>query len=675
MTKPSPVEIKIDFLRAQINHYNYRYYVLDDPEISDAEYDCLFRELQSLEKENPQHIHPDSPTQRVGAAPLAAFQQITHAVPMLSLDNVFNHDELMGFYDRIQQRLKSNASIEFVCEPKLDGLALSLSYKNGELASAATRGDGNVGEDVKQNVRTIRSIPLKLFGTDYPSRCEIRGEIFMPKKEFAKMNSVAEKKGEKIFANPRNAAAGSLRQLDSKITAQRPLRFYGYGLVVLEGKEILTQHSTVLKKLREWGIPVCKETKTVSDIAACEMYYAAILKKRAELPFEIDGVVYKVNSLALQNDLGFVSRAPRFAVAHKFPAEEKETQVERIEFQVGRTGAITPVARLKPVLVGGVMVSNATLHNFDELFRKDVRENDFVIIRRAGDVIPEVVEVVLSKRITSSKKIKMPTACPVCHSAVEKIKDEAVLRCTAGLVCPAQLRESIKHFASRRAMDIDGLGDKIVDLLADNNLIKTVADLYHLNRDALIALPRMGEKSADHLLKAIEKSKSTTLARFLYALGIREVGEATASILSLEFKDINEFMKADLLRLQQVQDVGPVVAEHIVAFFHEPHNQKLIQALIKSGIHWPAVLQSSQLPLKGKTFVITGTLSNFSRDGAKEKLQSLGATVAGSVSAKTFAVIVGESPGSKYDKARELGVNCIDEKGFSDLLVKYKSLQ
>src|SRR3990167_3665978 len=669
------IQTKIENLRNKLNHHNYRYYALDDPEISDAEYDRLFRELQSLEKNHPELIMPDSPTQRVGGIVLSDFEKVTHAVPMLSLDNAFSHEELTAFYERIQRQLKSAQTLEFVCEPKLDGLAISLTYKNGELVSAATRGDGEVGEDVTHNVRTIKSIPLKLFGKDYPAHCEIRGEIFMLKKEFDKMNSLAEKKGEKIFANPRNAAAGSLRQLDSNITAQRPLRFYAYGLVILKGADHFKTHFEMLKKLNDWGFPVARDIKIASGIVECEKYYEQISKKRDKLPFEIDGVVYKINSLILQTQLGFISRAPRFAIAHKFPAEEKQTQIEHIDFQVGRTGAITPVARLKPVLVSGVMVSNATLHNFDELFRKDVRENDFVIIRRAGDVIPEVVEVVLSKRITSSKKIKMPTACPVCHSAVEKIKDEAVLRCTAGLVCPAQLRESIKHFASRRAMDIDGLGDKIVDLLADNNLIKTVADLYHLNRDALIALPRMGEKSADHLLKAIEKSKSTTLARFLYALGIREVGEATASILSLEFKDINEFMKADLLRLQQVQDVGPVVAEHIVAFFHEPHNQKLIQALIKSGIHWPAVLQSSQLPLKGKTFVITGTLSNFSRDGAKEKLQSLGATVAGSVSAKTFAVIVGESPGSKYDKARELGVNCIDEKGFSDLLVKYKSLQ
>lgn len=667
----SSIEKKIETLREKLNHHNYRYYVLDDPEISDAEYDRLFRELQTLEKENPQYIHPDSPTQRVGGAPLAAFQQITHAIPMLSLDNVFNHDELMGFYERISQRLKSDAPIEFVCEPKLDGLAISLSYKKGELVSAATRGDGVVGEDVTQNVKTIKSIPLKLFGDDYPLHCEIRGEIFIPKKEFEAMNALAEKKGEKIFANPRNAAAGSLRQLDSKITAQRPLRFSGYGLVVLDGKDTLTHHSDILKKLREWGFPVSSEIKTVSDIAGCERYYAHILKKRAQLPFEIDGVVYKVNSLALQKDLGFVSRAPRFAVAHKFPAEEKETRVERVEFQVGRTGAITPVARLTPISVGGVIVSNATLHNFDELNRKDIREGDFVIIRRAGDVIPEIVEAVINKRPHSAKKVKIPTTCPICHSAVEKFEDEAVLRCTAGLYCPAQLRESIKHFASRRAMDIDGLGDKIVDLLVDNALIKNAADLFQLNRAALIALPRMGEKSADHLLAAIEKSKSTTFARFLYALGIREVGEATANVLSAEFPDLNTLMQADVLQLQHISDIGPVVAAHITAFFSEPHNQQLIQKLLSLGVHWVTKPQSTTLPLKGKTFVITGTLSSMSRDTASEKLQALGATVSSSVSAKTYAVIVGASPGSKYDKAKQLGVNCIDEKGFSDLLEGY----
>ena len=669
------IEKIIIALREKLNHHNYRYYVLDNPEISDAEYDRLFRELQTLEKENPEYIHSDSPTQRVGGEPLSAFLQITHATPMLSLDNVFNYAELMSFYDRIQQRLKSDIPIELVCEPKLDGLAISLSYENGDLVSAATRGDGRVGENVTQNVKTIKSIPLKLLGDDYPLHCEIRGEVFMPKKEFEAMNALAEKNNEKIFANPRNAAAGSLRQLDSKITAQRPLRFYAYGLVILDDKNSFTHHSDILEKLREWGLPVSSEIKTAKDIAACETYYLAILKKRTELAYEIDGVVYKVNSLALQNELGFVSRAPRFAVAHKFPAEEKETQVERIEFQVGRTGAITPVARLTPVLVGGVIVSNATLHNFDELNRKDIREGDFVIIRRAGDVIPEIVEALMNKRNPSANKTKMPTACPVCHSSVEKSTDEAVLRCTAGLYCPAQLRESIKHFASRRAMDIDGLGDKIVDLLVDTALIKNAADLFQLNRDALIALPRMGEKSADHLLAAIEKSKSTTFARFLYALGIREVGEATANLLTAEFTDIQTLMAADELRLQQVADVGPVVSAQMIAFFKEPHNQQLIQQLLSLGVHWVTCPKSTTLPLKGKTFVITGTLSSMSRDAASEKLQTLGATVSGSVSAKTFAVIVGESPGSKYDKAQQLGVNCLDEKGFSDLLEGYHEKQ
>jgi len=665
------IKTKLDQLRKKLNHHNYRYYALDDPEISDAEYDRLFRELQKLESEHPELITPDSPTQRVGSVALSSFQQITHAVPMLSLDNVFNHDELIAFDERIQQKLKTHTTIDFVCEPKLDGLAISLTYKNGEFVTAATRGDGRVGEDVTQNVRTIKSIPLHLFGTDYPAHCEIRGEICMPKKEFIAMNAMAEKQGEKIFANPRNAAAGSLRQLDSKITAQRPLRFYGYGVAVIARDLSFKNHSDVLNQLRMWGFPVSHDIKTVSGIAACEKYYAQILKKRHDLPYEIDGVVYKVNSLELQEQLGFVSRAPRFAVAHKFPAEEKETQVERIEYQVGRTGAITPVARLQPVLVGGVMVSNATLHNFDELFRKDIRENDVVIIRRAGDVIPEIVSSIVDRRTGREKKIKVPTKCPVCGSEVFKPDNEAVLRCTAGLTCPAQLRESIKHFASRRAMDIDGLGDKIVDLLADNQLIKTVADLYHLNRAELIALPRMGEKSADHLLVAIEKSKSTTFARFIYALGIREVGEATASVLSAEFSDINALMHADEIRLQQISDVGPVVAAQITAFFHEPHNQKLIQQLIATGIHWPINTPSSaDLPLKNKTFVITGTLSSMSRDEAKEKLQALGATVSGSVSAKTFAVIVGDSPGSKYDKAKQIGVTCLDDNEFLQLLRK-----
>lgn len=665
------IKSQIEQLREKLNHHNYRYYVLDDPEISDAEYDRLFRELQQLEKKHPEWITPDSPTQRVGGVALTAFKQVTHAVPMLSLDNVFSHDELVAFEERMLQRLKKHIQIELVCEPKLDGLAISLTYKNGHFICAATRGDGQVGEDVTDNVRTIKSIPLTLLHDHYPAHCEIRGEIFIPKKEFEQLNRDAEKQGEKTFANPRNAAAGSLRQLDSTVTAKRPLRFYAYGLVILDGKNTFKTHYDVLMQLRQWGFPVAHDIQVAKGIAECETYYDRILQHRHDLPFEIDGVVYKVNSLSLQDELGFVSRAPRFAVAHKFPAEEKETTVLDVEFQVGRTGAITPVARLKPVLVGGVVVSNATLHNFDELARKDVRCGDTVIIRRAGDVIPEVVSVVTAKRPATAKKIKVPTRCPVCDSAVEKYRDEAVLRCTAGLSCPAQLRESIKHFASRRAMNIDGLGDKIVDLLADHALIHSVADLYTLHRSAVVALPRMGEKSADHLLSAIEKSKSTTLARFIYALGIREVGEATAAVLASEFQQIDALMKADVFRLQAVPDVGPVVAAHIVSFFHEPHNQQLIRRLLKAGVHWPIISNQSHLPLKGKTYVITGTLAAMSRDAAKEKLQALGATVAGSVSSKTTAVIVGDSPGSKYDKALQLKVDCLDENGFLSLLEKY----
>lgn len=654
---------RITYLREKLNHHNHQYYVLDDPEISDAEYDRLFQELQLLEKQHPEFITADSPTQRVGGAALSEFTQITHAAPMLSLENVFSVKELIAFNDRIQQKLKNNADIYFTCEPKLDGLAISLTYKNGKLITAATRGDGRVGEDVTLNIKTIKSIPLTLTGNNYPAHMEVRGEVFMPKKEFLFMNASLEKKGEKLFANPRNAAAGSLRQLDSKITASRPLRFYAYALIVLSAENPYQHHAEILQQLKSWGFPICPETKTILGIHECEHYFNFILKKRHNLPHEIDGVVYKVDSLALQNALGFVSRAPRWAIAHKFPAEEKETQIEHIEFQVGRTGAITPIARLKPVIVGGVTVSNATLHNFDELFRKDIRENDYVIVHRAGDVIPEIVSVIIENRPNNTKKIKMPMQCPVCGSAVVKPEGEAVLRCTAGLYCPAQLRETIKHFASRRAMNIDGLGDKIVDLLADHHLIKSVADLYQLNREQLIALPRMGEKSTDHLLAAIEKSKTTTLARFLYALGIREVGEATAAVLASEFGNLEALMQADENCLQQVSDIGPIVAAEIKAFFHESHNQKLIQQLLQRGVHWPIIATQSHsaLPLQGKTFVITGTLSTMSRDEAKEKLQALGAIVSGSVSAKTYAVIVGESPGSKYDKAHELGIRCMDE--------------
>lgn len=661
---------RIDDLREKIDYHNHRYYVLDDPEISDAEYDQLFRELQSLENAHPEYITSHSPTQRVGGAPLKAFHSVTHATPMLSLDNVFDHAEFTAFYDRIVQRLKSDVAIHWVGEPKLDGLAISLTYKNGEFVQAATRGDGTTGEDVTHNARTIKTIPLHLRGKNHPLHCEVRGEIVMPKKAFHALNALAKTRDEKLFANPRNAAAGSLRQLDPQITALRPLQFYAYGLVILDqdNKNQFETHTDMLSALREWGLPVSREISYLDDLHACETYYQHILEKRDALSFEIDGVVFKVNALKLQETLGFVSRAPRFAVAYKFPAEEKETVVERIEFQVGRTGAITPVARLKPVLVAGVTVSNATLHNFDEIDRKDVREHDAVIIRRAGDVIPEVVKVILEKRTSEAQKIKMPTECPVCGSQVVKPLDEAVLRCTAGLSCPAQLREAIKHFASRRAMDIEGLGDKIVDLLVDQHCVKTAADLFQLDRNALIVLPRLGEKSVDQLLASIEKSKETTFSRFIYALGIRGVGEATAAKLSDTYETISNFLQAEESTLQSVQDIGPVVSAEVLAFLREPHNQALIHQLIAVGVHWPVVKKAAQLSLKGKTFVITGTLHAMSRDVAKEKLQALGATVSGSVSGKTTALIVGDEPGSKYNKAQQLGVACWDETQFLEWL-------
>ncbi|OGT25881.1 MAG: DNA ligase (NAD(+)) LigA [Gammaproteobacteria bacterium RIFCSPLOWO2_02_FULL_42_14] len=664
------IKTRIDQLRKIIDSHNYHYYVSDDPQISDAEFDRLFRELQELEKKYPKYVTSDSPTQRVGAPPLPSFQSVAHSVPMLSLDNAFSFEELSAFYDRIQKILKTTVPIEFVCEPKLDGVAISLRYENGQLVRAATRGDGETGEDVTLNVRTIRSIPLHFLPQKLLGSVEIRGEIFILKSEFEKMNQALLKKSEKPFANPRNAAAGSLRQLDSHITALRPLRFFAYALIAEKAGHWKTQYET-LQQLQHWGFPIADDIQLASGVSACEQFHEKILKKRDRLPFEIDGVVYKVNAFALQEKLGFVSRAPRFALAYKFPAEEKETVVEHIEFQVGRTGAITPVARLKPVFVSGVTVSNATLHNFDELFRKDIREGDTVVIRRAGDVIPEVVKAIIEKRPKNTRKTALPKQCPVCGSHLVKPEGEAVLRCTGGLYCSAQLRESIKHFATRRAMDIDGLGDKIVDLLVDEKLVHHVSDLYRLKRAQLIALPRFAEKSADNLLEAIHNSKKTTLPRFLYALGIREVGESTAALLANEFGDLPLLMRADLERLEKIRDVGPVVAKHIVAFFAEAHNQKIIRELIESGVQWESVSRASDLPLAQKTFVITGTLASMSRDAAKEKLIALGATVSGSVSAKTHAVIVGESPGSKYDKAQSLGVSCLDEVAFLKLLERY----
>ncbi len=661
---------KIQSLREQLNQYSYQYYVLDDPQVPDATYDRLYHELKALEKEYPEFISPDSPTQRVGDKPLEGFSQVKHEVPMLSLDNVFNADELADFNQRLQQRLEDADEIEFAAEPKLDGLAISLLYEKGLLVRAGTRGDGTTGEDVTQNIRTIRSIPLKLIGDNVPDILEVRGEVFMPKAAFEALNKNALEKSEKTFANPRNAAAGSLRQLDPKITASRNLSMYCYAVGQSTGMEDLTTHMQMLNQLQHWGLPLCKERSVVQGVEGCLDYYQTLAEKRNDLPYEIDGIVYKVNRLDLQKKLGFVAKAPRWAIAHKFPAQEEITTVKKIEFQLGRTGAITPVARLEPVFVGGVTVSNATLHNMDEVARLDVREGDQVIILRAGDVIPKIVRVVPGSRQHNAPLVSLPAHCPVCGSDIVQVEGEAIARCSGGLYCPAQRKEAIKHFASRKAMDIDGLGDKLVEQLVDEKLIDHIHDLYHLKLDDLIKLERMAEKSAQNLLAAIEASKNTQLSRFIYALGIREVGEATAQALATYFTDLDKLMAADINELQKVPDVGPIVAAHIVSFFKQPHNIEVLQKLLAAGIHWPKIEKpdEAELDLLGKTFVLTGTLSSMTRGDAKQKLQAKGAKVSGSVSKKTDYVVAGESPGSKVTKAEKLGVEILDESALMELL-------
>ena len=660
---------RIAALREQINHHNYRYYVLDEPEIPDAAFDRLLRELQGLEAQHPALITPDSPTQRVGAAPISEFGEVTHSMPMLSLGNAFGEDEVTAFDRRIREGLEL-AEVEYVAEPKLDGLAVSLRYEDGILVQAATRGDGVTGEDVTHNVRTIESIPLRLVGDGWPAILEVRGEIYMPKAGFAALNARARKKGEKEFANPRNAAAGSLRQLDPRITATRPLAIYCYGVGEVFDDVLPSQHDAVLKRLKTWGLRVSPEVRVVNGIQGLLDYYSGIAAKRDSLPYEIDGVVYKVNSLEQRETLGFVARAPRWAIAHKFPAQEEMTKVLDIEVQVGRTGAITPVARLAPVHVGGVMVSNATLHNEDEVKRKDVRVGDTVIVRRAGDVIPEVVSVVVSKRPQNTVPFEMPRQCPVCGSDVIKPEGEAVTRCSGGLYCGAQRKEAIKHFASRKAMDVDGLGDKLVEQLVDSNIIHDVADLFTLEQSTLVAMERMGDKSAANLIAALEKSKQTTFARFLFALGIRGVGEATAQTLALAFGDLEALQAASEERLQEVPDVGPVVAANIHAFFQQIHNREVIEKLLALGVSWPPVEKpaANAQPLTGQTFVLTGTLSSMSRSEGKKRIQALGAKVAGSVSKKTSCVVAGAEAGTKLTKAEQLGVKIIDEEAFLDLL-------
>jgi len=674
MAVSNDVVDKVESLREQIRHHNYLYHVLDAPEIPDIEYDRLVRELQALEEAHPELVTRDSPTQRVGATPIEAFGTVKHGLPMLSLDNAFSDDEVRDFHRRVVKRLElpdEGKDLAYAAEPKLDGAAVSLLYVNGTLQQGATRGDGRRGEDITHNVRTIDAVPLKLIGDDYPETLEVRGEVFMPKAGFEAYNKRARETGEKTFVNPRNAAAGSLRQLDPKLTAERPLDIYVYSVGIVEGRDMPDSHNEVLDQLQAWGLKTCPERRVVNGIDGCLAYYEELGARRESLSYEIDGVVYKVNSRAEQRELGFVSRAPRWAIAHKFPAQEEMTVLKGVEFQVGRTGALTPVARLEPVFVGGVTVSNATLHNMDEVNRKDVRIGDTVIVRRAGDVIPEVVSVIKSRRPRGNRKVKLPAKCPVCDSAVVREEGEAVARCTGGLYCSAQRVEALKHFVSRRAMDIDGLGTKIIEQLVNIGRIKTPADLYRLGKDELASLERMGEKSAQNLIDAIEQSKETTLARFLYSLGIREVGEATAAGIAAHFGGLDRIITATEEDLETVPDVGPVVASRIRAFFDEEHNREVIARLTKAGVHWKDTEPSGASkdgPLAGKVFVLTGTLPSMTRDEAKDRIQALGGKVTGSVSKKTDFVIYGDKAGSKLKKAQDLDVETLDEEQFEALL-------
>jgi DNA ligase (NAD+) len=656
---------KVADLRRQIEHHDYRYYVLDDPEVSDARYDALIRELRELEAAHPELVTPDSPTQRVGGEPARGFSEVRHAVPMLSLDNAFSEQDILEFDRRVRERLDVEA-VEYCAEPKIDGLAISVRYQRGRFVQAATRGDGTTGEDVTANVKVIASLPLRLLGKP-PIVLEVRGEVFMTRQSFERLNRRAAESGEKTFANPRNAAAGSLRQLDPRVTASRALDVFFYGVGATEGWTSPLRHGQVLQALRDFGLRTCPEVQTVAGAQGCLAYHARIGRMRDELGYDIDGVVYKVDRLDWQRELGFVARAPRWAIAHKFPAQEETTVVRDVDFQVGRTGALTPVARLEPVFVGGVTVSNVTLHNMDELERKDVRIGDTVVVRRAGDVIPEVVRVIVDRRPARARRVKLPERCPVCGSHVTRAEGEAVARCSGGLVCRAQRRESLLHFASRRAMDIEGLGDKIVEQLVDTGRVETPADLYKLEAAELAALERMGEKSAAKLVEAISRSRSITLPRFLYALGIRDVGEATALALAEHFGSLDALQAASMDEIQQVPDVGPVVALHVLDFFGEPHNRKVIRALREAGVVWPEGAPARRKeggPLHGDVVVITGTLGAMTRDQARAAARAAGATVTDSVSRKTTLLVTGAEPGSKLRKANELGVRVVDEAEF-----------
>jgi DNA ligase (NAD+) len=660
---------RADELRAQLAALNYRYYVLDDPQVPDAEYDRLMRELAALEAKHPHIVTPDSPTQRVSGAAAPQFRAVQHRVPMLSLRNAFSEDEVADFDRRVHERLQASAEIDYMAEPKLDGLAITITYEKGRLVRAATRGDGTTGEDVTANVRTIRSVPLVLAG-HAPQLLEARGEVFMPLAGFRRMNDAARARGEKLFVNPRNAAAGALRQLDARITAQRSLEVFFYGIGAVDGATLPERHSELLGLLRNLGLRTSGEARLVHGLAGCLKFYAALAARRAQLAYQIDGVVYKVDRRADQELLGFVSREPRWALAHKFPAEEEVTQVQNVEFQVGRTGALTPVARLKPVFVGGATVSNVTLHNMDEVERNDIRIGDSVVVRRAGDVIPEVVRVLIERRHADAAAVVLPTHCPVCNSLVLRVAGEAVARCTGGFSCRAQRQEALAHFASRRALDIEGLGDKLIAQLVELEWVATPADFYALTTDQLSGLERMGEKSAAKLVQALVRSKQTTLPRFLYALGIRDVGEATALALARHFGSLENLMAADAAAIEEVPDVGPIVAEHAAVFLASKTHRSVIARLRQHGVHWADVERAPAVGarLAAMSFVVTGTLASMTREEASERLRALGAKVTASVSAKTSYLVHGAEPGSKLVKATQLGVRLLDEQAFLELL-------
>lgn len=672
MSAPKAIVKEAKALRDSINRHNYLYHSLDAPEISDAEFDKLFRRLREIEADHPEIVTGDSPTQRVGAIPLDAFSQVSHELPMLSLENAFGDDDMRDFDRRIRARLEIDAAIEYTCEPKIDGVAVSLLYQDGLLVQGATRGDGTTGEDITQNVRTIESVPLRLVGNDYPSRLEVRGEVYIARSTFARINREAEEAGDKIFANPRNAAAGSLRQLDSRLTAKRRLTMFSYSVGLFDGT-LPDRHSEILARLKDWGLRVNPTVRVVSGVDGCLEYYSETLARRPQLDYEIDGVVFKVDRMDYQRELGMLTRTPRWAIAHKFPAEEGQTVLRDVEFQVGRTGAITPVARLEPVRVGGVTISNATLHNMDEVRRLGLSIGDTVVIQRAGDVIPKVVSVIESERPRYARSIELPSHCPACGSEIVQPEGEVIARCSGGLVCAAQRKESIRHFASRLALDIEGLGDKLVELLVEEDLVSSPADLFRLTQDQLVALPRMGEKSAVNLLAALESSKETTMARFIYALGIQSVGETTARNLAVHFGDFSKLRSADVETLQAVPDIGPIVAEEIATFFAQQENESVITELLDAGIRWKQEARAANPDaLAGETWVLTGTLSQLTRSDAKAKLQSLGAKVAGSVSKNTSCVVAGDAAGSKLTKAQELGVTVMDEDAFVALLARYK---